>query len=483
MKKNLIALAMTLTISAGVAAQAATVVYTDINGNWAQTDITNLTDLKIMSGFNDGMFHPDAWLTRSEFINMNARAIGLPQNKVNQVSVFKDINGNQWNFTKVEDQALITAYPSGVFRPENPIRRAEVMASLAASINKPLVSQSEADQILSKFDDANEVPATLRRQVATAIKYDLVEIDPKFGTDELDPMRPATRAEVAAMLNELYDNRDIAIVQNGVLVTSAPVTTTTTTTTATSTGATTPGETGETIGGAGYDEVNQGASRLTSDVTPFRNSADTLEETHQFPAIGLKDAGIQPTTTTVSLPANTTFTGTVAKALYSEFNHPGDPVMLILDHALFDASGRVVAPAGSKILGHVTSVLPHNQTNTQAELAMVFDQIITPTGQRLTINGTVANNDGILRAESLQGIVIHPGQSTAALKREISTAEGALYGIKNGKMNVLEEPLTTLGSEQPLALTDMSRKEIIVGVGDRLQVRIDGTVGVPVMGQ
>lgn len=492
MRKNLIALAATVAIAAGISAQAATLTYSDVNGNWAQADINNLTSMQIMTGFNDNKFHPDAWMTRTEFINATAKSIELPQAKISAVPTFQSVNSNAWSFQTVDDQAMISAYPAGVFRPENPVRRVEVMAALAGSINRPLVSQAEADQILSRYNDADQVPANLRRQVATAIQNDLVEIDPKFGQNELDPLRPATRAEVAAMLNNLYDNREIAIVQNGNIIAASDInaqsgintqtqmnntTTVTQQQAAVKTQANDDDNINVTVGGTGYRNVNDLDSQLTAGAIPFRNSADTLQETRNVTMNRVQTGQTQMTS--INLPANTTFTGTVAKAIYSEFNRPGDPVMVILDHALFDASGRVVAPAGSRILGHVTSVLPYNEANANAQLGIAFNQIITPSGQRLAINGSVANSDGILRADAMQGIVFHPEHSTAALKREISTAQGGMYGTKLGKMQVLEEPLVTLGSDQPLALTDMNPREIVIGVGDRLQVRIDGTVNMP----
>lgn len=482
-RSNLIALAVSLTLATG-ASYAAT-NYADVSGNWAQSDINTMVDMQVMSGFNDGNFHPDAWITRAEFTQMSGKTLGLEAKKADTVPSFKQVSKNDWGFSNVDNQEWITNYPSGVFRPANPVRRVEALAAMGGALNKPLVSDAEATAILSKYSDGDQVPANARRQVATAIQYNLFEIDPASGTDKIEPLRPITRAETAALLNDLYENRDIAIVQNGEVLAqsqqSGDMTTTSTSTstteTTTSTGTSAVYGSDSTAESAEASETQTTASndspseKIGYKSTPYRNSADTIPE---FRTVN--------TTTTptnlsasgaVSLPANTTFTGTVAKALYSEYNKPGDPVMLILDHPLFDTSGKIVAPAGSKVLGVVNSVVSKNQSNEDAQLGITFNGFVTPAGQRIPINATIANADGILKASELQGVVFHPDHSTAALSREISASAGSLYGTKTGKAEVLEEPMVQQVSDKPVDPMDKRTSNIVIGVGDRLQLRIE----------
>ena len=195
MKNSLIALAVTVSLTAG-AVYAATTSYSDVSGSWAQADINSVVEKDFMTGFNDGNFHPDAWVTRAEFTTMAGRTLGLTSDKVDNVPSLQKVNNNHLNFSNVEDQSWISSYPSGVFRPSNPIRRAEALSALSGTLNKPLVSAAEATQILSKYSDANQVPANVRREVATAIQYNMFAVDPKYGASQIDPMRPATRAEV-----------------------------------------------------------------------------------------------------------------------------------------------------------------------------------------------------------------------------------------------------------------------------------------------
>lgn len=474
-RSNLIALAVTLSLTTG-AAYAAT-QYGDVSGNWAQSDINNAVDMKIMSGFNDGNFHPDAWVTRAEFSQMAGKTLGLEAKKADTVPSFKQVSKNDWGFSNVDNEQWISSYPSGVFRPANPVRRTEALAAVGGALNKPLVSDAEATQILSKYVDGDQVPVTARRQVATAMNYNMFAIDPASGTDRIEPLRPITRAETAALLNDLYANRDIAIVQNGQVIANTQQTDMTTTGTSAVSGgygtteaAVSPGteEAGNKIG---YNQMADEKLWIVHGTVPYRNSADTIPE---FRSVNTTTTPTNlDSQTMVSLPANTTFTGTVAKALYSEYNKPGDPVMLILDHPLFDTNGKIVAPAGSKVLGYVNNVISRNETNDNAQLGIVFNGFITPTGQRIPMNATIANADGILKAGELQGVVFHPDHSTTALSREIYTAQGSLYGLKMGKMWVLDQPMVQQVSDKPVDPMDKRSSDIVIGVGDRLQLRIE----------
>jgi hypothetical protein len=514
------ALAVTFSIQAPTL-QAWAEMYRDVQGNWAQSDINSVVDMNVMSGFNDGMFHPEAWVSRSEFTTMSARALGLPPNQVERIPSLRKVARNEWNFGSVNNSAWLSAYPAGVYRPDSPLRRVEMLVGMAGTLNKPLVSSAEADRILSRYSDANQVPSNVRREVATAIQYNLFATDPQLGGGNLiDPLRPATRAEVASVLNDLAQNRELTIVRDGQIITTVAndgepispmvgttaVTTTTTTTESvgesanvpssgrtsavreesesTTESTTTTGAT-DTYGATSASQTNtQNAANssfspytnapkkswVMGSAVPFRNSADTIVETrmvNQTTTPTNLDANIVST-----LPTNATFMATVAKALYSEFNKPGDPVMLILEHSILDTNSKVIIPAGSKILGYVTTVVSRNQSGDDAQLGIQLTSFITPAGQRIPINATIANTDGILKAGDLQGAVFKPDRSVAALKREINTAEGAMYGTKIGKAAVLDEPFSVQVSAKPLDPMDKRTSDIVLGVGDQLQLRL-----------
>jgi hypothetical protein len=449
-----------------------------VSGNWAQSNIQQMTDMNVMAGFSDGMFHPDAWLTRTEYAKMTMKTLGLPYNQLSSVQSVEKVYRNDWGFSPVSDSGVISSYPQGVFRPDNPVRRVEAISGLAGTLTKPMVSDAEADQILSRFNDANQIPANSRRAVATAIKYNIYTADPRFGSSSFMPLQPITRAEMADLLGDLYQNRDITIASGqapGVSMNPMTATSAVTGYPPSTTGNTAVNDPGVTTRRYSNDVAyrNAGQSWLYGSL-PYRTGADNISVL-QTVTPG-RTVPTNPQISTLNIPANTTFTGTVAKALYSEYNHPGDPVMLILDHNILDASNNVLAPAGSKLLGFISFMAPRNPNNEIAEMGIVFSQLVTPEGRRYNLSGVIANcgNDGVLKADTPQGIIFHPEHSVAALKREINTAEGGWYNTKLGKTWMLNEPFTTQVSNLPILPADKSERNIVIGVGDRLQVRAEG---------
>ena len=114
--------------------------FEDAKGHWAEEAIQILTDKGIISGYPDGLAHPDAIITRGEFAALIARTMELPEPKESEVTIhFTDIAGH-WSEQHVE--ALIIA---GViqkddydtkFLPDEPITRMEMIRMLVRAIGK-----------------------------------------------------------------------------------------------------------------------------------------------------------------------------------------------------------------------------------------------------------------------------------------------------------------------------------------------------------
>src|SRR4051812_37670280 len=126
MKTNWIALAVSLTLTAGAAgAFAAGTEVSDIKSSWAQQDIKKMVDQQIMSSYNDGMFHPDAWVSREDFVQMTSKTLGLSSEQTSVVPSLNSVAQNAWSFGAVDNQAWLSSYPTGVTQPDNPVRRVE----------------------------------------------------------------------------------------------------------------------------------------------------------------------------------------------------------------------------------------------------------------------------------------------------------------------------------------------------------------------
>ncbi|WP_281887253.1 S-layer homology domain-containing protein [Paenibacillus sp. YYML68] len=63
---------------------SATALFGDVSGHWAESGIRNALELRIVDGYPDGSFRPDASVTRAEFIKMAAQALKLPIGKAGE---------------------------------------------------------------------------------------------------------------------------------------------------------------------------------------------------------------------------------------------------------------------------------------------------------------------------------------------------------------------------------------------------------------
>ncbi len=171
--------------------------FPDVQDHWAQPCIEELAKRHIINGYQDGSFHPEAPLTRTEFaVMINGAFPALPA--VREPIKFVDIPSNYWAGDAIE-YAYTTGFLSGylerVFNPNQKIQRGEALVALVTGLK---YSPSQAsDQILNAaFDDVAAIPNSFRNAIAAATEKQLVVNYPDLRT--LQPTQPASRAEVAS---------------------------------------------------------------------------------------------------------------------------------------------------------------------------------------------------------------------------------------------------------------------------------------------
>jgi uncharacterized lipoprotein YddW (UPF0748 family) len=172
----------------------------DIQGHWAQPCIEPLVAQGIFSGYPDGSFRPDQPVTRAEFAVLITRAFAVAEQR--QPRFFVDVPDSHWAATAVQTVyrgGWLSGYPRNVFLPSQPMPRVQVLVALASGLHlSPL--QVRPDQLSQYLGDASLVPSYARGGIAAALEHHLVVNHPD--PQQLEPHRPATRAEVAAFLHQ-----------------------------------------------------------------------------------------------------------------------------------------------------------------------------------------------------------------------------------------------------------------------------------------
>lgn len=183
-------------------------------GFWAGCDINLLAENKVIAGYPDRTFKPNLPVSRAEIASMavngfNLRACGCPQ------KTFKDVPADHWANQAINTavaNGLMEGYPHDLFKPNQPVSRAEAMVTLAKGIPCEM-DNCKADQILSKYCDGNKVPAWAKIPVAKAIESGALKDVPN--PNEIQACKDASRADVASMLEAVrcamgYSKKDVA---------------------------------------------------------------------------------------------------------------------------------------------------------------------------------------------------------------------------------------------------------------------------------
>ncbi|CDX01425.1 S-layer domain-containing protein [Desulfitobacterium hafniense] len=173
--------------------------FEDAKGHWAEEAIQILTDKGVISGYPDGLVHPDAIITRGEFAALVARTMELPEPSESEVTIhFTDIAGH-WSEQYVEALIIAGVIQKGDFGtkylPDEPITRMEMIRMLVRAIGKG--DHDESCPCFTGFSDDGGLRDEDKACVCTGKKYGIVDGYPD-GT--VKPDGKATRAEAFEML-------------------------------------------------------------------------------------------------------------------------------------------------------------------------------------------------------------------------------------------------------------------------------------------
>lgn len=184
------ALSLTMLWSAVAAAPLS-----DIQGHWAEENITRWVEAGKLGGYEDGTFRPDNNITRAEFANILANLLSQPAET--HESPFSDVKEGDWYYSAV---TKLLAYgvvsEDETFRPSQNITRQDAMTMAG----RAFCITSANDEVLDKFSDGDQVAAYAQASVAGFVEKGYLGGYPD-GT--LRPLANITRAESVKLLDSL----------------------------------------------------------------------------------------------------------------------------------------------------------------------------------------------------------------------------------------------------------------------------------------
>ncbi|MEM9162716.1 MAG: family 10 glycosylhydrolase [Cyanobacteria bacterium P01_F01_bin.4] len=170
----------------------------DIQNHWAQDCIEKLIEQGLITGYPDGTFKPEQPVTRAEFATLVIKA--FPRAASRSAIQFVDVSANHWAAAAIQTAyatGWLSGYPGNRFRPNQPIPRVQAVIALTAGLGyEP--SHPTAVILAQAFSDAAAIPNYARDKVAAAVEQQLVVNYPEVR--RFNPNQPATRAEIATFL-------------------------------------------------------------------------------------------------------------------------------------------------------------------------------------------------------------------------------------------------------------------------------------------
>jgi hypothetical protein len=175
------------------------IAFTDIESHWAKECISQMAPRKLVSGYPDGSFRPNATITRAEFAVLMLNA--FPDAPIKRSgTTFKDVPTNFWAYSAVQEaykRGFFSGYPGGLFQPNQQIPRVQAIGVLAGAKNFSIPANPDST-LRQYFEDAAQIPDYAKNAIASAAINTLVVNYPNV--KQLKPNQTATRGEVAALI-------------------------------------------------------------------------------------------------------------------------------------------------------------------------------------------------------------------------------------------------------------------------------------------
>lgn len=200
-----------------VTSSAATPVYNDVDGHWAEEAILRWSEYGVLEG-SEGLFAPDRELTRAQLATIITRLLNL---KPAESAGFRDVAPEAWYADYIDRCAAagIMQGDQGMARPDDPITREETMVMLGRALN---IKPAE-DGSLDGFADKDHVSDWAAGYVAALINSGIVN---GVG-DRLAPRNNIDRASTVTILHRAitgYANEAGQTIktEDGIVVVAAP---------------------------------------------------------------------------------------------------------------------------------------------------------------------------------------------------------------------------------------------------------------------
>lgn len=187
-----------------LSAVPAAAAFRDTAGHWAAETLDEWQDEGLIDGYGDGSFQPNGTVTRAEFAKLVNRTLGFTAES--EIS-FSDVTERDWFHAEVA-HAVAAGYAQGsggLFRPNQPVTRAEAAVMLARAAG--LAANEER---ANTFTDAASIPAWAKGSVGAAAEAGCMNGYPNGAFGALGSI---TRAEAVVTLDRVRKSAKETVIE------------------------------------------------------------------------------------------------------------------------------------------------------------------------------------------------------------------------------------------------------------------------------
>ncbi|MBX0316845.1 S-layer homology domain-containing protein [Planococcus glaciei] len=181
--------------------QSAQAASDDITGHWHETEIREMIAKRIMNGYGDGIYKPNAQVTRGQFSAILTRALNLePTTEGIYFSDVTEASGVLNEVLTAANAGLITGYPNGTFKPNEPISRQHMAIMVKRAMD--YLQMTEKEEPLMFADRASILPE-YHPAISNTVAYGIFNGSTIKNQVYFRPFDYATRGDAAAVLSRL----------------------------------------------------------------------------------------------------------------------------------------------------------------------------------------------------------------------------------------------------------------------------------------
>ncbi len=184
----------------------------DVAGNWAAAQIGQAVSAGYVKGYPDGLFKPDAGVTRAEFVTMIDSAFKVEPSQAGPD--FKDVHSKDWFAPDVDSSlaaGFVSGYPDGTFRPQTAVTRQE-----AACILDKLLKPNGKGSL--SVTDAAQIDSWAKPSVAQLVASGIIS---GYPDGSFRPKNIISRGEAAALINKALASKGLIKLSNQATATPA----------------------------------------------------------------------------------------------------------------------------------------------------------------------------------------------------------------------------------------------------------------------